>query len=63
MNFSFPFSGTRFSNGDAKVRFIFDSPNFFATFLKKFFKPSFSVSLVVELSTLSAPVFRLGLQR
>ena len=45
MNFLNPLSRTRFSNGDAKVRFIFKSPNFFETFFKKFFGDRFSVSI------------------
>ena len=60
MNFSFSFSGTRFSNGDAKVRFIFKLPNFFEKIFKVFFqRQSFSRTL----TPFQAPLFRFGIAK
>ena len=59
MNFSFPFSRTRFSNGAAKVRIIFKSPNLFA----KFFNLFFCASLLKNSQPHQPPVFQMGVQR
>ena len=60
MNFLNPLSRTRFSNGVAKVRFIFELPNFFAKIFENLFS---SASLIKNSMPQQTPVFHLGLQR